>query len=301
MSVKKSPRIPIGIVLLSFLALCSACSRHELIEYSPRITPEAFLESQPHWRIPVLSNGFILTQPSSTLIVYTAGLLTLGVGVYFLRVRRRERTRLWWGVGLLFSGLGALLAGTSYQAFGYEIKCAGRAFCTWTSWWEVGYLLCTVAGMNALLVAVACSCASGKARRAVFLFAAATTVLYLAVILAGAFIPVKFLVSFECLMMFSAPAVLLAFILTVHAFQKRQDSSLCALLFIWLVFVLVMAAYLLALGLDLTTFLWRRGLWFTENDVLHVGMILWVIFIGVTLPKTITDMPEDETRPLPGN
>ncbi len=268
---------------------CSACSRLDLIEYSPKITPDAFLSNQPHCQITLLSKTVILTQPSSTLLVYATGLLTLGVGLYFLWVRHHQKTRLWWGVGLLISGFGALLAGTSYQAFGYEIKCAGRSFCTWTSWWEVGYLLCTVAGMNALLVGIACSCARAPVRKAVFLFAALSTLVYSTVVFGGAFIPVRFLVSFECLMLVSAPAVMLAFVLSVGALRRQWDRTGLSLLTVWSVFVLVMVTYLIALGLDITTVLWSKGIWFTENDVLHAGMLLWILLIAVTLPKTITD------------
>jgi hypothetical protein len=97
---------------------------------------------------------FTLIQPSSTVIVYSVALLTMAAGLHFLRRRHGQRTRLWWGIGLLLTGFGSLLAGSSYQAFGYEIKCAGRAFCPWTSWWEAAYLIFSAVGMNAMLVAV---------------------------------------------------------------------------------------------------------------------------------------------------
>lgn len=55
-------------------------------------------------------------------------------------------------------------------------------------------------------------------------------------------------------------------------------------------FVLVIGAYLLAQVLGITQVLWARGIWFTENDVLHVGMILWILHIDVYLSKTVEDM-----------
>jgi len=63
-----------------------------------------------------------------------------------------------------------------------------------------------------------------------------------------------------------------------------------ALLRTWAVFVLVIGAYLLAQVLGITQVLWARGIWFTENDVLHVGMILWILHIDVYLSKTVEDM-----------
>jgi len=177
----------------------SGCGRLDLIDYRPKITPEEFLGSLPHWHVKFAGLDFILIQPSSTVIVYLVAVLTMGAGMHFLWLCRSQRTRLWWGIGLVLSGFGALLAGTSYQAFGYEIKCAGRQVCTWTSWWEVAYLLFSAAGMSAMLVAVAYSCTTGIFRKTVSVFAVVSTAVYAVLLLIGAFVPVRFLVSFECL------------------------------------------------------------------------------------------------------
>jgi hypothetical protein len=241
------------------------------------------------------STDFILIQPSSTVIVYSVALLTLGVGLYFLRVRDSQRTRLWWGIGLLLSGFGALLAGTSYQAFGYEIKCAGRQFCTGTSWWEVAYLIFSAAGMNAMLLAVAYSCTTGVFRKALSAFAAASAAVYTGVVLAGALVPVRFLVSFECLMLAAAPASVLSLVLTARAFHERRDRTSRALLRTWSGFVMVIVAYIGAPAIGITQKLWSEGIWFTENDILHAGMILWILYIAVALPMRVEDMRDPAT------
>ncbi len=285
-----------GFVSFIFLTALSGCSRLDSIDYSPKIAPETFLVSQPYWHMKFAAADFILIQPSSTVIVYSVALLTLGVGLYFFQVRKNQQTRLWWGIGLLLSGFGAMLAGTSYQAFGYEIKCADREFCTWTSWWEVAYLIFTAAGMNAMLVAVAYSCTTGTLRKVLSAFASASTALYTGVVLTGALVPIRFLVSFECLMLAATPAIVLALILPGRAFHERRDRMSLALLRTWAGFVMVIVAYVLALTMGITQTLWTRGIWFTENDVLHAGMILWILHIAVALPKTVEDM-RAPTRP----
>jgi hypothetical protein len=267
-----------GMVFVAVSTFVSACHRLDAIEYEPKVTPEQFLQSQPYLHLRFASLDFTLIQPSSTVMVYAVALLTMGAGLRFLKLRHNQRTRLWWGIGLLLSGFGALLAGTSYQAFGYEIKGAGRAFCTWTSWWEVAYLLFSAAGMNAMLVAVAYSCTTGTLRKTLSAYAATSAVVYTGVVLTGAFAPVRFLVSFECLMLAAAPA-----------FHERRDRMSLALLRTWGGFVMVIVAYIGALAMGITQRLWARGIWFTENDVLHVGMILWVLYIAVALPKAVED------------
>lgn len=286
-----------GFVSFLYLTALSGCGRLDSIDYSPKITPEEFLGSLPYWHVKFAGADFILIQPGSTVIVYSVALLTMGAGMHFLRLRRGQRTRLWWGIGLLLSGFGALLAGTSYQAFGYEIKCAGRQFCTWTSWWEVAYLIFTAAGMNAMLVAVAYSCTTGTRRKAVSAFAAAGTAVYAGVVLAGAFVPVRFPVSFECLMLAATPAMVLALILTGRAFHECRNPMNLALLRTWAGLVLVIVAYLLAQAVGITQMLWTRGIWFTENDVLHAGMILWILHVAVHLPKTVEDMHDPAKNP----
>lgn len=265
----------------------SGCGRLESIPYCcPEYTPQAWLDSQPWVTLP---GGIILTQPTSTAIIYFLGLFTIGLGVYFLRIRGGRRSRWWWGVSLLLWGLGALLAGTSYQAFGYGIKCAGRDLCAWTSWWEVWYLLVTVASLNAMLVAVALSCAGPEWRKRLTVFAAASTFIYTAAALAGAFIPVKFLISFELLVLVTAPNVV-AFIAmsAAHHFRARDGFGL-RLLGAWLLLGLSMIAYFGYYVAGITAPLWTRGIWFSENDVLHVALIAFMVYLGLAVANRVED------------
>ena len=108
---------------------------------------------------------------------------------------------MWWGIALILWGVGALLAGTSYEAFSYAIKCAGRPACVWTSWWEVLYLILSVASVDAMLLAEAYACTTGRWRRALTIYAVVNAAVYAIVVLIGALIPVKFLISFELLIL----------------------------------------------------------------------------------------------------
>jgi hypothetical protein len=60
----------------------------------------------------------------------------------------------------------------------------------------------------------------------------------------------------------------------------------------WLWLGLTVGAYYLYLVLGVTQALRTRGIWFSENDVLHVGLIAWMLFIAFVVAPRLSDMPE---------
>jgi hypothetical protein len=274
----------------------SGCSRLESIPYCcPEQTPETWCIVQPCVHLQLASWDVILVQPSSTVLIYFLGFLTIGMGFFYLRVRSGQRSRLWWGVALLLWGSGALLAGTSYQAFSYEIKCAGRDTCTWTSWWEIVYLALTVASVNAIVVAQAFSCTVGRGRKLLLVYALGNAVLYLVTLSTGAFVPIKFLISFELMILFTMPTILIFFLLNAWRYHKLKRAMDLALLGTWIGLSLTTAAYYLCVTFGMTEKLWSWGIWFSDNDVLHIGLILWMSYIGLILVNQIGDAPDQAT------
>ncbi len=235
--------------------------------------------------------NFILVQPSSTIFVYLLGMLTIGVGMFTIRIRENHRSRVWWSIALLLWGAGALFAGTSYQAFSYEIKCAGQALCSWTSWWEIIYLILSAASVDAMMIAVAYSSSVGTWRRVLITYALIHFALYVTVVLIGAFSLNKFLISFELLLIVAVPNIIACFLINGWRFNKNKNDIDSALLVTWLWLGLVFAGYFLYLTIDLTNALWERGIWFSENDVLHIGLMSWMLFLASYVIKRIVDIP----------
>lgn len=240
----------------------------------------------------------LLVQPSTSIIVYLLGLVTIVAGVYFLRIREGQRARLWWGIALLLWGVGALLAGTSYEAFSYHIKCAGREWCVWTSAWEVLYLLLSVASVDAMLIAVAYSCAEGRGRKALCLYAVANLILYATLLLIGILLPSQFLASFELLILFTGPSVLILLILNGWRYIKFGQRLDLLLFITWIWLVLTLMAYFVYLILGITAALWARRIWFSENDVLHIGLIIWMLYLALVLARQVNDGPQAVLSPL---
>lgn len=242
-------------------------------------------------KIKIVSREFILTQPTSTFLVYLLGVLTIVVGLYFLWIQDSQVSRLWWGVSLLLWGIGAILAGTSYQAFGYEIKCAGRQSCAWTSWWEVIYLIFQQASMSAILVAVACSSTTGFVQKIFVIYALLSLLIYITITLVGGIVPVKSFITFELMVWVSIPIFLLVLILTGWRYYMLGTSMDLALLGSWLFLLLISVTYYVYDHFDITEKLWARGagVWFSQNDVLHLGLILWVTYIATVVANLVHD------------
>ncbi len=286
---------PIRIILLALLLalILAACGQLDSIPYDPPQTPQSWLTIQPHMDFSLGRQVIHLMQPSTTFWVYLLGLLTIGLGLHFLRTRGNQRSRLWWGIAMLLWGLGALLAGTSYEAFSYAIKCAGRESCLWTSWWEVLYLIVTVWSFDAIFIASAYTSSRGTWRKLLIAASLLAALLYLGVALAGSFIPVKFWISFELLILVACPGILVFFCINGWRYLHQKNSLDLAMIGTWLGLGLTTAAYFLFYASGIEHKLWAQGTWFTANDVLHILLIAWMFFIYKVLAPRVKDLPEN--------
>jgi hypothetical protein len=257
----------------------------------PELTPENWCELQPCLTFKLGPHEIVLSQPFSSVLVYSLGLLGTGIGMRFLWIRGDELSRLWWGVSLLLWGFGALLAGTSYQAFGYHIKCAGQEICAWTSWWEVVYLIIQGLSLNTLLVAVAYSSTEGNLQIILQGYALAVGVIYTILTFLGGIIPIKQLITFELMVWVSSPALLMMGILNGWRYYHFRTPLDLVLLGAWGLLLLILTAYWLYQKFNITAKLWTKGegIWFSQNDLLHLGLILWMIYIGTVAVQWVKD------------
>jgi hypothetical protein len=279
----------IWLCLMLIACTASSCTRLDTIDYAPKLSPEAFLEHQPSRTVALGDLSFIWCQPSSSLFVFLVAFFTIFTGYKVLAGYAGQRAKQWWGIGLLLTGIAAILAGISYQAFGYEVKCHGREFCTFTSWWEVFYMLLSALGMAAFVIAAAYSNALGRLRATIIACAVTAALVYCGLLGYGAFAPSQLLVSFEFMALFSLSAVIFFLLLHGRAWAKAKDAMNRSSMRIWLIFVAVFLAYLAYQISGISAILWENGIWFTENDVLHLGMIYWVYAAGRHVQKILRD------------
>lgn len=272
----------------------AGCARVETILREPPTTPEQWCVARPCVHL----GGTVLDEPLGTLLVFALAALWLGAGVHTWRIRSSQRSRAWFAVALALGGVGAALAGTSFQAFGYELKCAGRPLCVWTNWFEVAYLIAQAASVSAMVAAVAYACTAGSFRRVILVYAAASALLYAALAVAGALVPIAVLISFDVFVAFAGPALLL--VLAIGAFRARhhRDALGRALVVATLWLVLTFTAFYAYGAADLTRALWNggTGFYFSENDVLHTGMIVWLAYAATVVARHLRDSPESASK-----
>lgn len=283
--------------LLLGLPLLAGCGRLDELSYDPPITPQQWCEDRPCVQV----GDTILNEPLGTFLVFALAALWVGVGVYFLVSRRSERSRLWLGVALVLGGLGAAQAGVSYQAFSYELKCAGQEFCRYTNGFEVGYSITQAWSVSAMLIAVAFVCTLGGARRALIGYAILNALVYCVVAIAGVMIPSKVLLSFEVLMLFALPGIIIVIAVAARRLRLHHGEAEKWILWAAVLLVVVQVAYFAYYAAGITQLLWNdgAGFYFSENDVLHVGMLLWLWLVAAKLGPTLTDRIPDEEAALP--
>ncbi len=255
--------------------------------FEPPTTPEQWCEIQPCFEI----GGVTFTQPLGSILVYLLALLWIAGSLYFWRIRNGQRSREWMALALALGGIGAGLAGTSYQFLGYELKCAGRDLCLWTNWFEVAYMMLQAASTSAMLIAVAYACTTGALRLGLFIYAVANTVVYTALAAYGALAGTRFLISFELLMVFAAPGLLFILVIAAVRWLRDRDAMDLAMIGAGIWLTVTVAAYSAYLAAGLTASLWNGGAGFylSENDVLHIGMILFITYLVAVVANRLRD------------
>lgn len=284
--------------VIAAILLLPGCSQLDSLLYQPQTTPQRWCDTMPC--VAVFSTGIILNQPISSFLVYFLGVMWFWASWRFWRIKSRGASARWWAITMGLGGLAAISAGTSYQAFPYEIKCDGRVLCVWTSWWEIAYLLLQNGSMNAMLIAVAYTCAAGTTQRRLIRFSSINFAVYFCVLAAGAYLPNKLMISFEMLVVFAVPAFLVYFYLNGLGYFRHRSAKDGVLLGAWILMVLANALYYAYYLLGYTEILWNNGYWFSANDVLHVLMLVWVIYLGTAVVKVVGKATPAQSASNPG-
>lgn len=278
-----------GAVAAVAAVLLAGCGRLDELTYQPPTTPEQWCDQRPCVQV----GDTILNEPLGTFLVFLLAGVWVASGIYFLRTRRGQRSRQWLGIALILGGIGAALAGVSYQAFSYELKCAGLDLCRLTNGWEVAYSLTQACSVSAMLIAVAHACTTGRLRRGLILYAIANAAVYVVITIIGVLMPSATLLSFAVLMLFALPGILVVIVVAGRRYRSTRDPMDRSLVIAAVLLILVQVAYFAYYAAGITAVLWDdgNGFYFSENDVLHVGLILWLWYVVAVVGRHLRDAP----------
>ena len=124
-----------------------------------------------------------------------------------------------------------------------------------------------------------------------FVYALVNAVVYVIFTFVGGIVPIKSFITFNLMVLVSTPILLIFLILNGWRYYMLRDSMDLAFLGTWILLILTCAAYFLYDDLDITQKLWEKGdwIWFSQNDVLHICLILWVIYIVTVVANRVKD------------
>lgn len=280
----------IAFILFILVGLILIFDHTSTLLMNPLVTPSSFLLGMPSVNMSLFDTQFVLIQPSSTIFVYLLGLLMIGLGIFFLLTKGTHKSRFLFGIGLILWGLGAIFAGTSYQAFGYELKCLGMDYCLFTSKFEFVYLLLTAYSINFILTAVAYLEKDELSRNRLIQFAMYHSLAYTIFLFIGVIIPSRFMVSYEGFMMFVGGEFVLMFVVNLKNHLQQKDFLNRNFVIVWILFFLVNVFYFIYLFSGVSETLYEvNHIWFNANDVLHILLMGWALAIYFLVGKQLKD------------
>jgi len=260
----------------------------------PLTTGVDFLESMPH----VTIGSLIWQQPSSSIFIFGLGVFIIIFGIKLLKIQKGNLSRKWWGISMIFWGVSAIFAGISYQAFGYQLKCLGNTYANFTDWFEIMYLLFTGSSICMLVFGMSYCAAIGKTRKIMQMIALISLPIYAVLLTVGSIAGIQFLVSYEMLCIFFMWHFIVFFVINIRNYRSEINKEMNKKFIItWSLFLILNILYYIYYLSGLSPVLYQNtGVWFNQNDLLHVLMIGWFVYMYISLPKCIVDRNEVQVK-----
>jgi hypothetical protein len=144
---------------------------------------------------------------------------------------------------------------------------------------------------SAMLIAVAHACTTGALRLWLVIYAVAIASAYIAFVTCGVLTGTRSLISFEFLALFAAADLLLILAIAAVRWSRIRESMDLAIIGAGTWLIVTSAAYAWYFAAGLTARFWDggAGFYFSENDVLHVGMIVFIAYLVAVVAFRLRD------------
>lgn len=212
---------------------------------------------------------FVISQPTSSIIVLISSLYAVLLSFKIMSFHK------YWSLSLMLGGVAAIFAGFEYQAFGYEIKCSGQMYCDDYSVFSIIYNLLTMLAFSIAIFSLANRYQNYFLKRWAYI-----SFLSYVVITSIAYVEgYENLLGFNFLIISLIPSI----IITLNLLIDNQDNLTKLLLQSICLIVVVILIYFLYLSIGIQSILWSNGIWISSDDVLHIGMIIWISHLDMVV------------------
>jgi hypothetical protein len=264
----------LAIVLIALFLVLFAIFPVSILA-DPHITPSNYLDTIPYIKV----GSIILITPTSTIFVFLLGFITLYFGIKLYQKKDNHTKRLW-GLSLILWGIGTILAGTSYQGLGYELKCRDQLFCLFTSWFELSYLFVTAISITVMAYAVSNRLDHVKFRENYQKLSLYGLFIYSFTLLIGVIFEIYFLITYEYFIAFFLLYFVSFFIINLKEYKRLHSLIDRKLIVFWLMLLMINILYFAYFYSGIAEILYlNHQIWFSANDVLHIGLIGWMTYI----------------------
>ena len=271
--------------LLTILLL-SGSARLDTIPYTPPRTAATWLTIQPYAALKWCC-GDHAGPAQDDLLRLSPGRAGDWCRLYFFPHPAGPKSRLWWGIAWC-CGARARCGGDQLRGvqLGAQVRGAAGLRLDELVGGAVPHPLGGERGRHAGGRGVRLR--DRQARRWLNIYAAANLAVYGAVRADRRAGSLKFLISFELLILFAAPTIRLFFILNGWRYVKFGTPGSGAAARVGLAGADPRRVFRLPMSGTTGTW-WARGVWFSENDVLHIGLIVWMIYLAWVVAPRVRD------------
>jgi hypothetical protein len=204
----------------------------------------------------------------------------IGISLFKLEASYKK----YWGTSLILWGIGTVLAGTSYQGLGYELKCSGQVFCLFTSWFELSYLYLTALSITMMAYAVAKKSLNKKYLDTYLMIVNIGFIFYTISLVLGTIFEIYLWITYEWFLIFFLLYFVSFFVINFKNNKKDPNILDKRLVFVWILMMMINVVYFIYFYSGISEILYKNyNIWFSANDVLHIGLIYWMYYIFQTI------------------
>ena len=156
-----------------------------------------------------------------------------------------------------------------------------------TSWFELSYLFVTAISITVMAYAVAEKTLKERSKDLYLKIVTIGLVIYSLTLVIGTIVEIRFLITYEYFLIFFMPYFVSFLMMNIKGYKHHKNDLDKGLIIVWLLMLVVNVVYFAYFFSGIPEGLYENyGVWFSANDVLHIGLIGWMGYIYWVICKS---------------